>query len=124
MSDLDDKWTDWLVANNYAFDYRSNPAPPCTRRELAEAYRRANPDDGHTIEDWEWALDQEAGPDHFAGCYICQPEKPDAAEEGCSSCDRDAAVRHLKWTDLFGIDPDFTGGLSTEEYLRQSRGEA
>jgi hypothetical protein len=23
------------------------------------------------------------------GCYICQPDNPDAAEEGCGSCDRD-----------------------------------
>lgn len=23
------------------------------------------------------------------GCYICQPNNPDAAEEGCEKCDRD-----------------------------------
>lgn len=28
------------------------------------------------------------------------------------------------WSDLFGIDPDFTGDLTTDEYLDASRGEA
>lgn len=23
------------------------------------------------------------------GCYICQPDNPTAAEEGCAKCDRD-----------------------------------
>lgn len=29
-----------------------------------------------------------------------------------------------RWSDLFGIDPDFTGSASTEEYLEVNRGEA
>jgi len=28
------------------------------------------------------------------------------------------------WSDLFGIDPDFTGDFTTDEYLDASRGEA
>jgi hypothetical protein len=28
------------------------------------------------------------------------------------------------WADLFGADPDFTGGLGVDEYLEASRGEA
>lgn len=30
----------------------------------------------------------------------------------------------LRWVDLFGIDPDFTEGASTEEWLEANRGEA
>lgn len=30
----------------------------------------------------------------------------------------------LRWADLFGIDPDFTEGASTEEWLEANRGEA
>jgi hypothetical protein len=29
-----------------------------------------------------------------------------------------------RWSDLFGIDPDFTGAATTEEYLEANRGEA
>ena len=29
-----------------------------------------------------------------------------------------------KWSDLYGIDPDYLGGLSVEEFLDQSRDEA
>jgi len=32
--------------------------------------------------------------------------------------------RPVSWSDLFGIDPDFTGDLTTDEYLDASRGEA
>jgi len=28
-----------------------------------------------------------------------------------------------RWSDLFGIDPDFTHGACTEDYLNWSRGE-
>lgn len=34
------------------------------------------------------------------------------------------ATPTISWTDLFGYDPDITGGLSVEDYLEQSRGEA
>lgn len=30
----------------------------------------------------------------------------------------------VRWSDLFGIDPGFTGDLTTEEYLEADRGEA
>lgn len=30
----------------------------------------------------------------------------------------------VRWTDLFGIDPEFTGDASTEEFLEANRGEA
>lgn len=30
----------------------------------------------------------------------------------------------VRWTDLFGIDPDYTEGLSTEEWLEANRGDA
>jgi len=30
----------------------------------------------------------------------------------------------LRWSDLFGIDPDFTGSATPEEYLEANRGEA
>jgi hypothetical protein len=30
----------------------------------------------------------------------------------------------VRWADLFGIDPGFTGDLTTEEYLEANRGEA
>lgn len=30
----------------------------------------------------------------------------------------------MRWTDLFGIDPGFTGDATTEEYLEANRGEA
>lgn len=29
-----------------------------------------------------------------------------------------------KWTDLFGMDPDFTGGKPIDEFLDEERGEA
>lgn len=31
---------------------------------------------------------------------------------------------NVRWADLFGIDPDFTGGLSVAGYLKSARGEA
>lgn len=31
---------------------------------------------------------------------------------------------NVRWADLFGIDPDFTGGLSVADYLKSARGEA
>lgn len=34
------------------------------------------------------------------------------------------AKPEVRWSDLFGMDPDFTGDLSTEEYLEAHRGEA
>lgn len=30
----------------------------------------------------------------------------------------------ITWVDLFGIAPDFTGGLPVDEFLEESRGEA
>lgn len=30
----------------------------------------------------------------------------------------------MRWVDLFGIDPGFTGGATTDEYLEANRGEA
>lgn len=30
----------------------------------------------------------------------------------------------IRWSDLFGIDPDITGGLSVSEYLETARGQA
>lgn len=30
----------------------------------------------------------------------------------------------LKWTDLIGIDPDYTGGKPVREFLEESRGES
>ena len=30
----------------------------------------------------------------------------------------------VRWSDLFGIDPDFTEGMSTEEWLEAQRGQA
>ena len=30
----------------------------------------------------------------------------------------------IRWADLFGIDPEFTGDLSTTEHLEANRGEA
>jgi hypothetical protein len=38
----------------------------------------------------------------------------------CVTCGRDKP----KWIDLYGIDPDFTGGMDIKEFLDQSRGEA
>ena len=35
-----------------------------------------------------------------------------------------AMVAPLKWVDLFGIDPDYCGGMDVSEYLDESRGEA
>ena len=37
---------------------------------------------------------------------------------------RPLAQPEVRWTDLFGMDPTFTGSLSTEEYLEAGRGEA
>ncbi len=31
---------------------------------------------------------------------------------------------NLRWADLFGIDPDITGGMSVADYLESTRGEA
>ncbi len=30
----------------------------------------------------------------------------------------------VRWTDLFGMDPGFTGDADTDEYLEATRGEA
>jgi len=30
----------------------------------------------------------------------------------------------MRWVDLFGIDPEFTGDATTDEYLEANRGEA
>jgi len=37
---------------------------------------------------------------------------------------RKLTALNARWTDLFGIDPDFTGGLSVADYLESARGEA
>ncbi len=37
---------------------------------------------------------------------------------------RKLTAPHARWTDLFGIDPDITGGLSVADYLESARGEA
>lgn len=34
------------------------------------------------------------------------------------------AAPGVRWVDLFGMDPEFTGGEDTDEYLETSRGEA
>lgn len=34
------------------------------------------------------------------------------------------AMPQVRWSDLFGIDPGFTGDLTTDEYLEANRGEA
>ena len=33
-------------------------------------------------------------------------------------------VPDVRWTDLFGMDPGFTGDADTDEYLEATRGEA
>lgn len=33
-------------------------------------------------------------------------------------------VDGLRWTDLFGSAPDYTGGMDVNEYLDESRGDA
>jgi hypothetical protein len=33
-------------------------------------------------------------------------------------------IPNARWTNLFGIDPNFAGSASTEEYLEANRGEA
>ena len=47
----------------------------------------------------------------------------DGTEQTQSNADS-APEGRPKWADLFGIDPDFTGDLTTEEFLKESRGEA
>lgn len=39
---------------------------------------------------------------------------------GCAADD----PRRVRWTDLFGAAPDFTGGQDVGEFLDESRGEA
>jgi len=34
------------------------------------------------------------------------------------------AKPEVRWSDLFGMDPGFTGDLTTDEYLEAHRGEA
>lgn len=34
------------------------------------------------------------------------------------------AQEPMKWTDLFGIAPDFTGRKTIEQFLEDSRGDA
>lgn len=42
-----------------------------------------------TEADWLEGNDPRTTQDRMGdGCYICQPENPNAAEEGCEDCDR------------------------------------
>lgn len=36
------------------------------------------------------------------GCYICQPDNPNAAEEGCEACDREY------WAHVLATTPEAT----------------
>jgi hypothetical protein len=40
------------------------------------------------------------------GCYICQPDNPDAAEEGCGRCDADFLAHAIA---VVAADPADTG---------------
>ena len=53
--------------------------------------------------------------------------RPDLDAEGLDAqkwAELRAMVAPLKWVDLFGIDPDYCGGMDVSEYLDESRGEA
>jgi len=54
-------WLDWLVKVGYGIDYSSDIDPPCTLADLAEAWRRAGPDDGMTVKDWAWCITENTG---------------------------------------------------------------
>lgn len=49
---------------------------------------------------------------------------------GCPAREQRLADRHAadlkapKWADLFGIAPNYTGGMDVDEWLDQQRGEA
>lgn len=51
----------------------------------------------------------------------CRTEMSDAAAMAEVSALFKTTVR---WVDLFGMDPDFTGGQDVNEYLDESRGDA
>jgi hypothetical protein len=56
---------------------------------------------------------------------VTEPElAPDGDNEALADDSAGCASRTLRWVDLFGYDPDITGGLSVEDYLESSRGEA
>lgn len=42
-----------------------------------------------------------------------------ACHSECPTCHGEA-----RWTDLIGIDPDYTGGLPVDEFLEKNRGTA
>lgn len=53
-------WVDWLARNGYGIDYAHDVDPPCTVRELAEAYVRLT-HDGESVETWEWCIQENTG---------------------------------------------------------------
>lgn len=48
-------WVDWLAREGYGTDYAHDTDPPCTLRELAEAYYRIYPSDV-TVDEWEFCI--------------------------------------------------------------------
>lgn len=55
-------WLDWLAAAGYGIDWRSDVDPPCTLRELAEAWQRLPDPGADTVEEMMWTIEEETGP--------------------------------------------------------------
>jgi hypothetical protein len=53
------EWEDWLVGIGYPFVCVYDPSPPITRKALAEAWHRADPQE--SIDDWLAAIEMELG---------------------------------------------------------------
>jgi hypothetical protein len=55
------EWTNWLASTEYGHDYAHTPEPPCTGRELAEAYMRRGDSADMTADTWLWCMQENTG---------------------------------------------------------------
>ena len=64
MSDAEaerERWLDWLAEAAYGVDWRSDVDPPCTLKELAEAWQRLDQPGADNVEEMAWCIEQETG---------------------------------------------------------------
>lgn len=61
------EWTDWLAETGYGIDYHSLADPPCSIRDLAEAYVRLTGEED--AETWEWCIRENTGAFGVSACW-------------------------------------------------------
>ncbi|MBK5238065.1 MAG: hypothetical protein JJE28_03020 [Actinomycetales bacterium] len=56
-------WCSWLATIGYGIDFGAECEPPCLAEDLAAAYmdKPANRDDGMSLDDWVWCIQENTG---------------------------------------------------------------